>query len=194
MKIDITTLDGAASGSLDLDDSIFGLEPREDLHRPHGALAARQAPRRHPCGEEPRGHRPHRQEDVQAEGHRRPVTAPPACRSSAAAVAPSVRSCARHAHDLPKKVRALALKHALSAKAKDGAHHRHRRRANADAPKTEGARRTLRQARSHQRADHRRRRGRTRTSRSPPATSRTSTCCRSRASTSTTSSAARSSC
>ena len=26
-----------------------------------------------------------------------------------------------HAHDLPKKVRALALKHALSAKAKDGA-------------------------------------------------------------------------
>ena len=30
---------------------------------------------------------------------------------------PQVRS---HAHDLPKKVRALALKHALSAKAKDG--------------------------------------------------------------------------
>ena len=25
-----------------------------------------------------------------------------------------------HAHDLPKKVRALALRHALSAKAKDG--------------------------------------------------------------------------
>ena len=38
--------------------------------RPHGALPARQAPRRHACGQEPRGHRPHRQEDVQAEGHR----------------------------------------------------------------------------------------------------------------------------
>ena len=33
------------------------------------------------------------------------------------AFGPQVRS---HAHDLPKKVRALALKHALSAKAKDG--------------------------------------------------------------------------
>ncbi len=29
-------------------------------------------------------------------------------------------SCARNEHDLPKKVKALALKHALSAKVKDG--------------------------------------------------------------------------
>jgi len=41
------------------------------------------------------------------------VTVRPGCRSSAAVV----RS---HATDLPKKVRALALRHALSAKAKDG--------------------------------------------------------------------------
>ena len=40
-------------------------------------------------------------------------------RSSAAAVAPSVRRSRSHAHDLPKKVRALALRHALSSKAKD---------------------------------------------------------------------------
>ena len=33
-----------------------------------------------------------------------------------------------HAIDLPKKVRALALRHALSAKAKDGEHRRARRR------------------------------------------------------------------
>ncbi len=36
---------------------------------PHGPLAARQAPRRHPCREEPRRDLAHRQEDVQAEGH-----------------------------------------------------------------------------------------------------------------------------
>ena len=31
MKIDVTSLDGAPSGSIDLKDEIFGLEPREDL-------------------------------------------------------------------------------------------------------------------------------------------------------------------
>jgi hypothetical protein len=31
MKIDVTTLDGASAGSVELDDAIFGLEPREDL-------------------------------------------------------------------------------------------------------------------------------------------------------------------
>ena len=34
MKIDAIKLDGAAAGSVDLDDAIFGLEPRVDiLHR-----------------------------------------------------------------------------------------------------------------------------------------------------------------
>jgi large subunit ribosomal protein L4 len=60
-------------------------------------MAAQQAPGRHSQGQGPRRDLAHRQEDVQAEGHRR-----------------------SHATDLPKKVRALALKHALSAKAKDG--------------------------------------------------------------------------
>ena len=49
-----------------------------------------------------------------------PVTARRACRSSAAADAPSARWCAVTPSTLPKKVRALALKHALSSKAKDG--------------------------------------------------------------------------
>jgi large subunit ribosomal protein L4 len=40
----------------------------------------------------------------------------PQFRGGGRAFGPQVRS---HAHDLPKKVRALALKHALSAKAKD---------------------------------------------------------------------------
>jgi large subunit ribosomal protein L4 len=42
----------------------------------------------------------------------------PQFRGGGRAFGPVVRS---HAHDLPKKLRALALKHALSAKAQDGA-------------------------------------------------------------------------
>src|SRR6185295_15491714 len=42
----------------------------------------------------------------------------PQFRGGGRAFGPVVRS---HAHDLPKKVRALALKHALSSKAKDSA-------------------------------------------------------------------------
>ena len=70
MKIDITSLDGDAAGSIELADAIFGLEPRAGSDRPHGALPARQAARRHAPGQGPRRHRAHRQEDVQAEGHR----------------------------------------------------------------------------------------------------------------------------
>ena len=56
----------------------------------------------------------------------------PQFRGGGRAFGPVVRS---HAHDLPKKVRALALSHALSAKAKDGAI-MVIEAANADAPKT----------------------------------------------------------
>ena len=31
MKFDMTSIDGAAAGSLDLNDEVFGLEPRADL-------------------------------------------------------------------------------------------------------------------------------------------------------------------
>ncbi len=31
MKLDITSLDGAANGSIELSDEVFGLEPRADL-------------------------------------------------------------------------------------------------------------------------------------------------------------------
>ena len=45
MKLDVTTLEGAAAGSVDLSDAIFGLEPRVDLiHRVvRYQLAKRQA-------------------------------------------------------------------------------------------------------------------------------------------------------
>ena len=31
MKADVTTLDAASAGTIELDDAIFGLEPRQDL-------------------------------------------------------------------------------------------------------------------------------------------------------------------
>ena len=58
-------------------------------------------------------------------GARHGAASAPQFRGGGKAFGPIVRD---HAHDLPKKVRALALRHALSAKAKDGGTHRHRRR------------------------------------------------------------------
>ena len=50
-------------------------------------------------------------------GARHGAPSAPQFRGGGRSFGPVVRS---HAHDLPKKVRALALKHALSSKAKDG--------------------------------------------------------------------------
>ena len=85
----------------------------------------------------------------------------PQFRGGGRAFGPVVRS---HAIDLPKKVRALALKHALSSKAKDGGIIVHRQ-GDAEGRQDQGAGQAVRQARPDQRADHRRRRGRQRASR-----------------------------
>ena len=77
-------------------------------------------------------------------------------RGGGRAFGPVVRS---HAIDLPKKVRALALKHALSSKAKDGGIIVIDKMTLKDG-KTKGSRQAVRQARPGQCADHRRRRGR----------------------------------
>ena len=121
MEMKVTTLDGKEAGSVTLSDD--DLRPRA-ARRPHPALrhlAARQAPRRHARGQEPRRDLAHRQEDVRARrAPAAPVTVRPACnlfRGGGRSFGPVVRS---HEIDLPKKVRALALRHALSAKAKDG--------------------------------------------------------------------------
>ena len=120
MELKITTLDGKEAGSVDAAGRDFRARA---AHRPHSALrrlAARQAPRRHPQGQEPGRDQPHRQEDVPAEGHRRARHGSARVnlfRGGGRSFGPLVRS---HAIGLPKKVRALALRHALSAKAKDG--------------------------------------------------------------------------
>ncbi len=120
MKIDVLSLDGAASGSIDLDDEIFGLEPRADLiaRMIRYQLAARRAGThavKNRADIWRTGKKMYKQKGTG--GARHGSARVPQFRGGGRAFGPQVRS---HAHDLPKKVRALALRHALSAKAKDG--------------------------------------------------------------------------
>jgi large subunit ribosomal protein L4 len=120
MELKVTMLDGTAAGSVDVPDAIFGLEARADLL--HRCVTWQLAKRR-------RGtHAVKGRADIARTGkkmYRQKGTG--SARHGSARVnlfrgggrsfGPVVRS---HAIGLPKKVRALALKHALSAKAKDG--------------------------------------------------------------------------
>jgi large subunit ribosomal protein L4 len=120
VKIDVLSLDGAASGSIDLNDEIFGLEPRADLiaRMIRYQLAARRAGThavKNRAEIARTGKKMYKQKGTG--GARHGSARVPQFRGGGRAFGPQVRS---HAHDLPKKVRALALRHALSAKAKDG--------------------------------------------------------------------------
>ncbi|RFC66105.1 50S ribosomal protein L4 [Fulvimarina endophytica] len=120
MDVTIKTLDGADNGTVTLNEAIFGLEPREDiLHRMvRYQLAKRQQGTHSTLGRSDvarTGAKMYRQKGT---GRARHSTAKaPQFRGGGIAHGPTPRS---HAIDLPKKVRALALKHALSAKAKSG--------------------------------------------------------------------------
>ena len=121
MKIDITSISGAAAGSLELNEAIFGLEPRQDLiaRMIRWQLAKRQAGTHKTLGRAEihrTGKKMYKQKGTG--GARHGSARVPQFRGGGRAMGPVVRS---HEHDLPKKVRALALKHALSAKAREGA-------------------------------------------------------------------------
>jgi large subunit ribosomal protein L4 len=120
MKIDVTSISGAAAGSLELNDAIFGLDPRQDLiaRMLRWQLAKRQAGTHKTLGRAEihrTGKKMYKQKGTG--GARHGSARVPQFRGGGRAMGPVVRS---HAHDLPKKVRALALKHALSAKLRDG--------------------------------------------------------------------------
>ena len=120
MKIDITSLDGEAAGSMDLNDAIFGLVPRQDLiaRMVRYQLAKRRAGTHQTLGRADiwrTGKKLYKQKGTGSARHGSARV--PQFRGGGRAFGPVVRS---HAHDLPKKLRALALKHALSAKAQDG--------------------------------------------------------------------------
>jgi large subunit ribosomal protein L4 len=120
MKIDVISLDGTAEGSVELSDEIFGLEPREDLiaRMVRYQLAKRRAGTHVAMGRADvwrTGKKLYKQKGT---GHARHGSArAPQFRGGGKAHGPVMRS---HEHELTKKVKALALKHALSAKAKDG--------------------------------------------------------------------------
>ena len=119
MKLDITTLDGEGAGSVDLNETIFGLEPRVDLlqRMVRWQLAKRQAGTHAVKNRSDVNRTRKKLYKQKGTGNARHGAASAMqFRGGGRAFGPVVRS---HAHDLPKKVRALALKHALSAKVKD---------------------------------------------------------------------------
>ena len=118
MELEVKTLDGASAGSITVSDEIFGLEPRADILQRivRWQLSKRQAGT----------HKAKIRSEVNRTGRkmykqkgtgraRHGDQSAPQFRGGGKAFGPLPRS---HAHDLPKKVRALGLKHALSAKAK----------------------------------------------------------------------------
>ena len=120
MKLDITSLDGTTTGSVELPDGIFGLPPRPDLvaRMVRYQLAKRRAGTHETKGRADiarTGKKMYKQKGTGSARHGSARV--PQFRGGGRAFGPVTRS---HAHDLPKKVRALALKHALSAKAASG--------------------------------------------------------------------------
>ena len=120
MKIDVTSFDGQKAGSIELSDDVFGLEPRKDLifRMIRWQLAKRRAGThavKNRAEIARTGKKMYKQKGTG--GARHGSGRAPQFRGGGRAFGPQVRS---HEHDLPKKVRQLALKHALSAKAKDG--------------------------------------------------------------------------
>ena len=120
MKADVIKLDAKSAGSIDLDDAIFGLEPRADiLHRVvRYQLAKRQAGTHKVKTRSETSYstkKIYRQKGTG--GARHGDRNAPIFRGGGVYKGPKVRS---HAHDLTKKFRQLGLKHALSAKATAG--------------------------------------------------------------------------
>jgi len=118
MKLDVTTLDGASAGSVELADEIYGLEPRADLLQRcvRWQLVKRRAGTHKSKGRSEINRTTKKLYKQKGTGNaRHGAASAPQFRGGGKAFGPVVRS---HAHDLPKKVRALALRHALSSKAK----------------------------------------------------------------------------
>ncbi len=120
MKLDVISLSSGKAGDIDLADDIFGLEPRADiLHRVvRWQRAKAQAGTHSVLGKSEVSYstkKIYRQKGTG--GARHGSRKAPIFRKGGVYKGPTPRS---HAFDLPKKVRALGLKHALSAKANAG--------------------------------------------------------------------------
>ena len=121
MKLDVIKLDGGKGGSIELPDAIFGIEEiRADiLQRVVTWQLAKRRSGNHKIQVRNEVSRTSKKMYKQkgTGGARHGSRRAAQFVGGAKAHGPVVRS---HAFDLPKKVRALALRHALSSKAKDG--------------------------------------------------------------------------
>lgn len=120
MKLDVISLDNKKSGSVDLDDAIFGAAVRGDLMARYvnWQLAKRRAGTHAVKGRSDvsgGGKKPFNQKGTGSA--RQGTTRAPQMRGGGTVFGPQVRS---HEHKLPKKVRKLALLSALSSKQAEG--------------------------------------------------------------------------
>ncbi len=120
MQTSVMTLDAATAGTIELSDTIFGLEPRSDLisRMVRYQTLKRMAGTHHAQDRSEvnvTGKKMYKQKGTGSARHGDKSV--PQWRGGGKAFGPKPRS---HAIELPKKVRALALRHALSAKAKAG--------------------------------------------------------------------------
>ena len=120
MKYDVINLDAKAVGSIDLADSVFGVDLNKGVlarviqwqldKRRQGTHATKDVGDVHGTGK-----KPFKQKGTGR--HRQGVKTAPGMYHGGIAFGPVVRS---HAYGLTKKIRALAMRVALSMKAKDG--------------------------------------------------------------------------
>jgi len=120
MELAVTTLAGKSAGKIKLKDDVFGLEPRADIlqRMVQYQLAKKRAGTHQTKGRSDiarTGAKMYRQKGTGRARHH--AASAPQFRGGGKAHGPVSRD---HAIDMPKKVRALALRHALSSKAKDG--------------------------------------------------------------------------
>ena len=121
MKLNVINLDGGAAGEVDLSEEIFGQEPRADiLHRVVRWQRNKAQAGTHKV--KTRSETSYSTKKIYRQkgtgGARHGDRNAPIFRKGGIYKGPTPRS---HEHDLPKKIRKLGLKHALSAKAKAGA-------------------------------------------------------------------------
>ena len=121
MKLDVIKLDGGKAGSVELDEALFGLEPRADiLHRVVRWQRNKAQAGTHKV--KTRSETSYSTKKIYRQkgtgGARHGDRNAPIFRKGGIYKGPTPRS---HAHDLTKKFRKLGLMHALSAKAREGA-------------------------------------------------------------------------
>ena len=120
MQANVTTIENASAGTVELSDAIFGLEPRQDLiqRMVRWQLLKRMAGTHHAQDRSEvnvTGKKMYKQKGTGSARHGDKSV--PQWRGGGKAFGPKPRS---HEISLTKKVRALALRHALSAKARAG--------------------------------------------------------------------------